>query len=174
MEGCGEGSSLGVCRSLPVPEPLFLLDLASSFLRPWGAGWGSTPKPHQQTCEALLGKSLFWYRWRQVLLVWLWVRLSPCLAGVGGGPRASSDPTHSETLKDEWMDGGRLCQCGGGALQVQKWGKMGGWVWNLNTLRKDSKGWGLKRENPGQNKEQPLYNLLQEKKIQNYIYICIV
>lgn len=52
MEGCGEDSSLGVCHSLPVPEPLFLLDLASSFLRPWGGALGSGVGEHPKATPA--------------------------------------------------------------------------------------------------------------------------
>lgn len=43
-----------------------------------------------------------------------------------------------------------------------------------NTFHKDSTSWGSQRENPGQNKEQPLYNLLQEKKSKIiYIYVYV-
>lgn len=105
---------------LPLLEPIFLLDPTSSFLRPERPPGSREGRPQSYTSRRVrhcLG-SLFWYRWQQVLLGLLWVSLL-CLGsrvGWGWASGASSDPTHSEMLRDRSMRGGAG---GGGGVSLE-------------------------------------------------------
>ena len=123
---------------LPLLEPIFLLDPASSFLRPEGPPGSQEGRPQSYTSRRVrhcLG-SLFWYRWQQVLLGLLWVSLLRLGSRVGWGwaSRASSDPTHSEMLRDRSM-WGRRCQFGDAALRRCLKGQKDGRMQEMEDLR---------------------------------------
>lgn len=115
---------------LPLLEPMFLLDPASSFLRPKGAPgrWEGEPQSYtSRRVRHCLG-SLFWYRWQQVLLGLLWVSLLRLGSRVGWrwASGASSDPTHSEMLRDRSMGAGEVVsvwRCGsqGVSQGAERW-----------------------------------------------------
>ena len=133
-----EGQEFGAGVGLPLLEPIFLLDPASSFLRPEGPPGSQEGRPQSYTSRRVrhcLG-SLFWYRWQQVLLGLLWVSLLRLGSRVGWGwaSGASSDPTHSEMLRDRSM-WGRRCQFGDAALRRCPKGQKDGRMQEMEDLR---------------------------------------
>ena len=194
MEGCVVGQQRGGgVTSFPSwsPSSCWILPPLSCGLAPPNAPreLGRSPKPHQQTCEALLGKSLFWHRWQQVLLVSLWACL-PALLGARVGESASGvslGPTHCETLRNGWMVG-EAVSLEVGLLESAQWCRNGEYgrmwkkldlrvgLWNPfpNTLQKESKNQSLRDRFQAKTKSSRCITcIIKNSYIYIYIYIYI-
>lgn len=175
MEGCGEGGSLGVCDFLPLPKPLFLLGPASPFLRPGGGTPGSWGEPQSHTsrhvrhclgkvCFGITGNKSCWYRFGSVSL--------PCW-GRGWASGASSDPTHSETFRNGWMQGGCVTLEVGLLRSVQRYRDRERWG---DVVEAGFEGGSLEplSQHPPESKNQGLRERIQAKIKSSHCIICII